>query len=130
MNQFLKFAAVGDGLELVALARVTTGHCYKCELRSIDPKISRGRNCSRQRIPLNGDDEIVRKISKRTSEKAFRNSSKLRHSETTNITQRRAENFHYERKLAYQFANSVEEVHDPEFHTEINIISKRMYNRG
>ena len=30
----------------------------------------------------------------------------------------------------YQFANSLEEAQDPEFHTEINIITKRMYNRG
>ena len=99
-------------------------------MRSIDPQISRGRNWIRQRIALNANDEILRKISKRTSEKAFRKSSEFRHCETTHITQRRAEIFHYERKPAYQFANSVEEAHDPESHTEMNIISKRMYNRG
>ena len=130
VNQQLKFAAVGDGLELAALAGVTMGYCYKCELKSIDPKVSRGKNWSRQRIPLNGDDVILRKVAMRTSEKAIKNSRRFQHSETTNITRRRAENFHYEMKPAYQFANSVEEAHDPEFHTEINIISKRMYNRG
>ena len=62
VNQVLKFAAVADCLELVALAGVTAGYCYKCELLSIDSKVSRGRNWSRQRIPLNGDDEIIIKI--------------------------------------------------------------------
>ena len=46
VNQFLKFAAFGDGLELVALAGVTTGYCYKCEMKSIDSKISRGLHLS------------------------------------------------------------------------------------
>ena len=62
VNQVLKFEAVADGLELVALAGVTAGYCYKCELRSIDSKVSRGINISRQRNPLNGDDEITKKI--------------------------------------------------------------------
>ena len=130
VNLPIKFAAVGDGLELVAFAGVTTRYCYKCEMKIIASKISRVLNLSRQRIPLNGDDIIVKKIAKRTSEKAILNSSKFQHSQTTNITQRRAEHFNYERKPVYRFANSVEEVQDPEFHTEINIISKRMYNRG
>ena len=117
-------------LNSLHLLEFTAGYCYKCELRSIDSKVSRGRKWSRQRIPLNGDDEIIKKIAKRTSEKAFRNSSKFKQSKTTNITQRRAEHFNYEEKPAYQFTNSVEEAHDPEFHKEICIISKRMYNRG
>ena len=73
VNQPFKFAAVGDGLELVALAGLTMGYCYKCELKSIDPKVRRGTNWSRQRIPLNGDDVILRKIANRTSEKAIKN---------------------------------------------------------
>ena len=93
-------------------------------MKSIDSKISPEQNLSRQRIPLNGDDTIVRKIARRTSEKAVLNSSKFQHSQTTNITQRRADYFNYERKPVYRFANSVEEVQDPEFLTEINIISK------
>ena len=99
-------------------------------MKSIDSKVSRGLNFSRQRIPLNGDDIIVRQIAKRTSDKAIINSRNFQHSQTINITQRRADNFNYERKPVYQFANSVEEAQDPEFHTEINIITKRMYNRG
>ena len=85
---------------------------------------------SSQQIPLNGHDIIVKKIAKRTSEKAIINARNFQHSQTTNITRRRAENFNYARKPVYQFANSVEEAQDPEFHTEINIISKRMYPRG
>ena len=85
---------------------------------------------SRQRIPLDGDDTIVRKIARRTSEKAVLNSTKFPHSQTTKITQRIADYFNYERKPVYRFANSVEEVQDPEFLTEINIISKWTYNRG
>ena len=130
VNLPIKFSAVGDGLELVALAGVTTGYCYNCEMKSIDSKVSRGLNFSRQRIPLNGDDIIVRQIAKRTSDEAIINSRNFQHSQTINITQRRADNFNYKRKPVYQFANSVEEAQDPEFHTEINIITKRMYNRG
>ena len=126
VNLPIKFAAVGDGLELVAFAGVTTGYCYKCEMKIIASKISRVLNLSRQRIPLNGDDIIVKKIAKRTSEKAVLNSSKFQHSQTINITQRKADHFNYERKPVYRFANSVKEVQDPEYHTEINIISKQM----
>ena len=90
-------------------------------MKSIDSKISPEQNLSRQRIPLNGDDTIVRKIARRTSEKAVLNSSKFQHSQTTNITQRRADYFNYERKPVYRFANSVEEVQDPKFLTEIDI---------
>ena len=46
VNLPIKFAACGDGLELVALAGVTTGYCYKCEMKSIDSKISRELNLS------------------------------------------------------------------------------------
>ena len=53
VNYPIKFEYIGDGLELVALAGVTTGYCYKCELTSIDPNISRGEKWSRQPILLN-----------------------------------------------------------------------------
>ena len=35
----IKFSSCGDGLELVELAGVTNGYCYKCELQIVDPKI-------------------------------------------------------------------------------------------
>ena len=38
----IKFVACGDGLELVALAGVTSGFCYKCEHKYIDPIFGRG----------------------------------------------------------------------------------------
>ena len=46
-------------------------------MKSIDSKISPEQNLSRQRIPLDGDDTIVRKIARRTSEKAVLNSSRF-----------------------------------------------------
>ena len=52
VNQPIKFEYIGDGLELVALAGVTTGYCYKCELASIDPNVNRGEKRIYQPIPL------------------------------------------------------------------------------
>ena len=51
----IKFVAFGDGLELVALAGVTSGFCYKCELKYINPNFGRGQKCSRHEISFFGD---------------------------------------------------------------------------
>ena len=80
VNHPIKFEYIGDGLELVALAGVTTGNCYKCELTSIDPNISRGEKWSRQPISLNDEVRNFQTFEKRTPEKAVKYSKKFQQS--------------------------------------------------
>ena len=54
----VKFSSCGDGLELVELAGVTKGYCYKCELKTIDSKFERGETFGRQPILLNGETSL------------------------------------------------------------------------
>ena len=124
------FTACGDGLELVELAGVTKGYCYKCELQNVDTKLGRGRRFSRQPIVLNGESAGLEKHRARTLKRANEYSKKYLESETKNLTKRRKENFQYERQPINQYSKSIEEVEDPEFHTALNIATQRIYLRG
>ena len=58
VNFPVKFSTCGDGLELVELAGVTKGYCYKFEILMADPKFERGRKFSGRPILLNGEAHI------------------------------------------------------------------------
>ena len=126
----IKFVACGDGLELVALAGVTSGFCYKCELKYINPSFGRGQKFSRHEISFFGETMELEKAEPRSLKKANKYSKIFHDSKTKNLTERRTENFNYEKKPVYQFSKSIEETIDPELHTVLNIASKRVYNRG
>ena len=130
MKIAVKFTSCGDGAELVDIAGITKGYCYKCELQIIDPKHGRGRKFSRQPIPLIGETALPTKPEPRTVKKANIYSKRFIDSKTKNITQKRRENFQYEKRPVNQYKRSLQEVVDPEFHTALNIASKRVYNRG
>ena len=126
----VKFSVCGDGLELVELAGVTNGYCYKCELQSIDPKLERGQTFGTQPILSNGETLHKIKPRLRTLERANKFSKIFNQSETKNITKRRKESLQYERTPKYQYDKSLEEVDDPDFHTASNIATRRVYLRG
>ena len=46
VDHFVKFVACGDGAELVDLAGLTKGYCYKYEMQMTNPKLGRGRKFS------------------------------------------------------------------------------------
>ena len=93
----VKFSSCGDGLELVELAGVTKGYCYKCELKTIDSKFERGQPFGRQQFLLNGETSLPVKPRLRTLERANKLSKKFIQSETKNVTKRRKETSQYER---------------------------------
>ena len=132
VDLFVKFVACGDGSELVDLAGLTKGYCYKCEIQIINPKLGRGRKFSRQVLPLNGEAEAATKPKPepRTLKKANFNSKRFKESKTKNLTQKRKEFIQYERPPINQYQLSIEEAVDPEFHTALNIASQRVYSRG
>jgi len=66
----IKFSVCGDGLELVEIAGVTNGYCYKCERQSIDSKFERGQPFGRQPILLNGETLLQIKPRLRTLKRA------------------------------------------------------------
>ena len=126
----IKFSVCGDGLELVEIAGVTNGYCYKCERQSIDSKFERGQPFGRQPILLNGETLLQIKPRLRTLKRANKFSKFFINSETKNITTRRKESLQYERTPTYQYDKSLEEVDDPDFHTASNIATRRVYLRG
>ena len=130
VNFPVKFTSCGDGAELVDLAGITKGYCYKCELLLVDSTNGRGRKFSRQPIPVVGETALPTKPKPRTLKKANIYSKRFTNSNTKNITQKRRENFQYEKRPVNQYKQSLQEVVDPEFHTALNIASKRVYNRG
>ena len=130
VNWKIEFNIVPDGAELVDLAGITKGLCYKCELPRLNPKIDRGRKFGRQHMKLVGEMTKLEKPRLRTLKRANKYSRSFKDSETKNITDRRRENFGYERAPTHQYAESIETAQDPEFHTRENIMTKRVYNRG
>ena len=66
----VKFLACGDGLELIALAGVTSGFCYKCEHKYINPNFGRGLNFSRHEISFFGENMELEKPEARSLKKA------------------------------------------------------------
>ena len=64
------FTACGNDLELVELAGVTKGYCYKCELQNFNPKLGRGRSFGRQSIILNVESSLLEKHRSRTLKSA------------------------------------------------------------
>ena len=130
VNFQVKFTACGDGLELVELAGVTKGYCYKCEIQMADSKFERGRQFSRQPNFLNSEVHKHVKPQLRTLRRANEFSKKFSDSDTKNIAKRRNENFQYERPSIYQYHRSIEESEDPEFHSASNIATRRIYLRG
>ena len=116
---------------LLTLAGINKGYCYKCELQLIDSTNGRGRKFSRQPIPLVvGETALPTKPKPRTLKKANIYSKRFTNSKTKNIIQKRRENFQYEKRPVNQYKKSLQEVVDPEFHTALNIATKRVYNRG
>ena len=81
-------------------------------------------------MKLVGEMPKLEKLRLRTLKRANKYSRSFKDSETKNITDRRRENFGYERAPTHQYAESIETAQDPEFHTRENIMTKRVYNRG
>ena len=99
----IKFVACGDGLELVALAGVTSGFCYKCELKYINPSFGRGPKFSRHEISFFGETMELEKAEARSLKKANKYSKHFHESETKNLSKRQTENFNYEKKQSINF---------------------------
>ena len=130
VNFKVKFTACGDGLELMEVAGVTKGYCYKHEIQMADSKFERGRQFSRQPIFLNGEAHNHVKPQLRTLLRANEFSKKFSDSDTKNIAKRRKENFQYERPQIYQYHRSIEDGENPEFHSASNIATRRIYIRS
>ena len=125
-----EFINSGDGSYLVDILGITKGFCFKCELTYRNPKLYRGKNCRRQRVDLNGENEEEPSINLRTMERALKYSKNFKTSSTKDIAKRRKESHNYESIPFPQFSRTFETTEIPEFHTEINIVTKRVYLRG
>ena len=92
--------------------------------------MGRGQKFSRHELSF-GETMGLEKPEARSLKKANKYSKHFHESETKNLSKRQTENFNYQRKkTVYQFCKSIEETVDPEFHTALNIATKRVYNRG
>ena len=125
VNWNMEFIIVSDGAELVDLAGVTKGLCYKCELRRLNPKKDRGRKFGRQRIKLVGETTKIEKPRLRTLKRANKYAKRFKDSETKNITDRRKENFGYENAPTHQYPESIETAQDPEFNYDKESLPRR-----
>ena len=93
----IKFLVCGDCLELVEIADIKKGYCYKCELQSIDSKYERRQTFGRQPILCNGQTLLQVKPRLLTLERANKFSKILIQPETKNITRGRKESLQCER---------------------------------
>ena len=92
--------------------------------------MGRGQKFSRHELSF-GETMGLEKPEARSLKKANKYSKHFHESETKNLSKRQTENFNSEKKkTVYQFCKSIEETVDPEFHTALNIATKRVYNRG
>ena len=125
-----EFVNSGDASYLVDILGITKSFCFKCELTHRIPKFCRGKNRSRQHIDLKGENDLEQLSKPRTMERAFKFSKYFKTSTTRDITKRRKESHNYEAQPFPKFPRAFKTTEIPEFHTEINIVTKRVYLRG